>query len=125
MLVLVDEVDDFPRPVPTGVRFRRLVASMASARRHATATPSTRPSERFAGAAQCRDAVVPRRDKLVFNICQNKANNFSRETLQRYLETARAAYLNQSCPEQGYTGLRYIKILGHPQGGPGRVSVTQ
>jgi len=32
------------------------------------------------------------RDKLVFNICQNKANNFSRETLTKYLETARSAY---------------------------------
>jgi hypothetical protein len=52
------------------------------------------------------------RDKLVFNICQNKANNFSRETLSKYLETARAAYLNQSCPEQGsYWSTLYQKFL--------------
>ena len=48
----------------------------------------------------------------MFNICQNKANNFSRETLQRYLETARAAYLNQSCPEQGsYWSTLHAKFL--------------
>ena len=56
-------------------------------------------------------------DKLVFNICQNKANNFSRETLQRYLETARAAYLNQSCPEQGsYWSTLHQKFLAIHKG---------
>ena len=32
------------------------------------------------------------RDKLVFNICSNKANAFDKPTLERYLETARSVY---------------------------------
>ena len=39
------------------------------------------------------------RDKLVFNICSNKGNNFDRPTLEHYFEVSRAVYSGQpSCP---------------------------
>ena len=36
------------------------------------------------------------RDKLVFNICSNKANAFAKGTLDCYLETCRAVYRNEA-----------------------------
>ena len=38
------------------------------------------------------------RDKLVFNICSNKGNNFDRPTLGLYFEISRSVYLSQPCP---------------------------
>ena len=35
------------------------------------------------------------RDKLVFNICSNKGNNFDRQTLDLYYEISQAAYCSQ------------------------------
>ena len=37
------------------------------------------------------------RDKLVFNICSNKANNFDRSTLELYYEV-RAGIQGNACP---------------------------
>ena len=38
------------------------------------------------------------RDKLVFNICSNKANAFTKETLEYYYEVSRAVYRGEACP---------------------------
>lgn len=38
------------------------------------------------------------RDKLVFNICSNKGNDFKKPTLECYFEVSRAAYNGQRCP---------------------------
>lgn len=39
------------------------------------------------------------RDKLVFNICSNKANNFDKSTLELYFEVAQTAYHAQVLPD--------------------------
>ncbi len=39
-------------------------------------------------------------DKLVFNICSNKANAFSKGTLECYFEVSRAVYHGQPLPEE-------------------------
>jgi hypothetical protein len=39
------------------------------------------------------------RDKLVFNICSNKANDLDRPTLELYFQISRAAYCGEGCPE--------------------------
>ena len=39
------------------------------------------------------------RDKLVFNICSNKGNNFDRTTLDFYYEVSRSAYSSNGCPQ--------------------------
>ena len=39
------------------------------------------------------------RDKLVFNVCSNKANAFTRPTLDCYYAISRAAYHALPCPE--------------------------
>ena len=39
------------------------------------------------------------RDKLVFNICSNKASTFDRLTLDLFYETCRAAYTGQKCSD--------------------------
>ena len=44
------------------------------------------------------------RDKLVFNICSNKANAFDRPTLARYFEVSRAVYNHEPCPGQELLG---------------------
>ncbi|CAE8670279.1 unnamed protein product [Polarella glacialis] len=38
------------------------------------------------------------RDKLVFNICSNKNNDFKKPTLERYFEASRAVYRGEGCP---------------------------
>ena len=38
------------------------------------------------------------RNKLVFNICSNKSNSFTRGTLDLFFEISRAAYFNSVCP---------------------------
>ena len=40
------------------------------------------------------------RDKLVFNICSNKANDLDRPTLELYFQTSRAAYRGEPCPDE-------------------------
>lgn len=40
------------------------------------------------------------RDKLVFNICSNKGNDFDRPTLELYHEVSRAAYAGEACPDE-------------------------
>lgn len=40
------------------------------------------------------------RDKLVFNICSNKANDLDRPTLDLYFQTSRAVYCKEACPEE-------------------------
>jgi len=40
------------------------------------------------------------RDKLVFNICSNKANTFAPTTLELYFETSCAAYHRKECPRE-------------------------
>ena len=40
------------------------------------------------------------RDKLVFNVCSNKANAFAKPTLDCYYALSRAAYLSLPCPEE-------------------------
>ena len=39
------------------------------------------------------------RDKLIFNICSNKGNDFQKPTLERYFEVSRAAYRGDPCPD--------------------------
>ena len=39
------------------------------------------------------------RDKLVFNICSNKNNDFKKPTLERYFEVSQAVYRGARCPE--------------------------
>ena len=39
-------------------------------------------------------------DKLVFNICSNKANAFSKGTLERYFEVSRAVYHGRPLPDE-------------------------
>ena len=41
------------------------------------------------------------RDKLVFNICSNKANAFQRPVLDLYFEVSRAVYRGDPLPEAG------------------------
>ena len=43
------------------------------------------------------------RDKLVFNVCSNKANAFTRPTLDCYYAISHAAYHALPCPEVGDT----------------------
>ena len=69
------------------------------------------------------------RDKLVFNVCSNKANAFTRPTLDCYYAISRAAYHALPCPEvrcadmarygemQGDTG-RCAPCLTTPSPGP-------
>lgn len=38
------------------------------------------------------------RNKLVFNICSNKSNSFTRDTLDLFFDISRAAYFNSGCP---------------------------
>jgi len=44
------------------------------------------------------------RDKLVFNICSNKNNSFSKPTLECYYEMSRAAYRGEPCPSSALEG---------------------
>ena len=41
------------------------------------------------------------RDKLVFNICSNKGNDFQQPTLERYFQTSRAVYQGAPFPASG------------------------
>jgi len=41
-------------------------------------------------------------NKLVFNICSNKNNNFGRKTLDLFFEVSRAAYRGNSCPDVSF-----------------------
>jgi hypothetical protein len=40
------------------------------------------------------------RNKLVFNICSNKNNDFDRPTLDLFFEVSRASYYGTSCPDK-------------------------
>ena len=40
------------------------------------------------------------RDKLVFNICSNKANSFAKPTLDAYYQISRAVYRGEPCPPE-------------------------
>lgn len=66
---------------------------------HDTICEKMRPNrERILVVADEVDDFLDR-DKLVFNICSNKANAFDRPTLERYFEVSRAAYSGDACPD--------------------------
>ena len=67
----------------SGLQFRVDGVGATSLHRDAVDGAVRESTRRAREPQQCRYGVGPRRDKLVFNICQNKANNFSRETLSK------------------------------------------